>query len=188
MKIFDINTRTCISLLNVTYVQAESLAKLLSVSPHGIRFTAGWTNRKPVIQMITALPMSVDVPVKFNDDRFSIDITSGDAGHFQKKLKAFGNRVADAARKPLKFQRVHAAGRVHFTPSFHHIAACGVHCVDVESKASVNCISCLLAAVTPPSCESKGEYRPFGHILLRDIELIRLRDQAYKSDSKGIRI
>jgi hypothetical protein len=180
VKILDYKTDACISLLNVTQKQARAIRELLVISPQGIRVTACWINRKPAIDVISSLSPSLESSIDCIVSGSSIDIRPCDALKFQKTLKAFGNRIADAARKPLLFQRVHASGKVHFAPSFHHIAACGAHCVSHGSDDNVNCFPCLLAAVTPSSSGSRGEYRPFGQILLRDAELFTLRSLAYK--------
>lgn len=181
MDILNVQSNANISLINVTLPQAGAIAKLLSLAPLGLRFLAGWSDRKPVITSITALAIPIDSTVRYDINGLAMEIGPENALHFQKYLKAFGNRVADAARKPLRFERVNLAGKVHLVPRFHHLAACGARCTKAATSEDVNCLSCILAAVTPASVNTKGEFRPFGHVYIRNTEITALRDHACKN-------
>lgn len=169
-----------ISLLNINKNQASAVEKLLSVAEHGVRISAGWDKRKPVINTIVALPPRSENSFESDPKSLILEPGQGDALYFQKVLKAFGNRVADAARKPLRFERGAGGGEVHLVPAFHHIATCGSQRVLNATDDDINCRSCILAALTPASGEKRDKFNPYGHVYLRDSEIGLLRDHAIK--------
>ena len=180
MEIFNAATQNSWSLLHITQAQAAAIWEVLRVSPHGLRLTAGWHGRKPVIDTLKSMTRPVESFSKHEVGCLVLETGSVDRPDVQKILKAFGNRVADAARKPLQFERGLGGGKVHLIPAFHHLAACGSWRVNTTTEDDLSCCACILAALTPASGKNGKQFSPFGHVFLRDAEIRRLRDHAYK--------
>jgi len=174
-----------ISLLHITHAQAANVSQLESRTAHGLLIAAGWQRRLPVI--IELLPADSSVPVVriADSDHDQILLSGCGTAGAKRLLKAFGNRLAGRARKPLRFDRVIRGGSVHLAPANHHLAVCGMQVDGVAVDMGATCPRCILLALTPPPMDCDCEYHPGGHVHLDDAELRHLRDHACRGVSAG---
>ena len=174
-----------ISLLHITQAQAADVSRLEGQTAHGLLIAAGWQRRLPVIIHLTPSETSVPV-VQVGDSTHDQLLLSGcGTAGAQKLLKAFGNRLAGRARKPLRFERVIRGGSVHLAPANHHLAACGVHVDGAAVDEGATCPCCILLALTHPPMDCDREYHPGGHVHIDDAELRHLRDHACRGLTAG---
>lgn len=168
-----------LSLLHITQDQAAGVVLLDGLSPHGLLIKGGWQRRLPVIVDITQVESTLHV--------VSADLAAFDqlllsrcrtAWPAQKQLKAFGNRMAARARKPLRIERVAGRGLVHLAPANHHLAACGLLLDGAAIKSAATCPRCILLALTPPPLDRDCDYHPGGRVYVSDAELRLLRDHV----------
>ena len=174
-----------ISLLHITQAQAADVSRLVSGTAHGLMIAAGWQRRLPVI--IELMPAEPSVPVvQIGDsDHAQLLLNGCGTAAAQRLLKAFGNRLAGRARKPLRFDRVIRDGSVHLAPANHHLAVCGVQVDGVSVDKAATCPRCILIALTPRPIGCDCEYHPGGRVHLDDAELRHLRDHACRGVSAG---
>lgn len=168
-----------ISLLHITQSQAADASHLESLTTHGLKVTAGWQRRLPVIEDIA--PAEQSMTTLLSDDQVTAQLVlrcGGRAAAAQKALKAFGNRLALHARKPLRFERVMAQGLVHLAPSHHHLGACGITLDGAASAAAATCPGCILMALTPPPMDRSFDFHPGGRVYVDDAEMKSLRDHV----------
>ena len=132
-----------ISLLHITQAQAADVSRLESGTAHGLMIAAGWQRRLPVIEDIApAEPSMMTLPSHGQATAQLVLSCGGRAAEAQKVLKAFGNRLASHARKPLRFERVMGHGLVHLAPSHHHLGACGTALDRAASSTAATCPGC----------------------------------------------
>ena len=174
-----------ISLLHITQAQAANVSQLESRTAHGLLIAAGWQRRLPVIINLTPAESSAPVAQVEDSDHDQLLINGCGTAGAQRLLKAFGNRLAGRARKPLRFERVIRGGSVHLAPANHHLAVCGMQVDGVAVDMGATCLSCILLALTPPPMDCDCEYHPGGHVHLDDAELRHLRDHACRGVSAG---
>lgn len=174
-----------ISLLHITQTQSADLSRLESRTAHGLMIAAGWQRRLPVIIDLMPADSSVPVAQVGDSDRDQLLLSGCDIAGAQRILKAFGNRLAGRARKPLRFERVIRGGSVHLAPANHHLAACGMQVDGVAVDKATTCPRCILLALTPPSMDCNREYHPGGHVHLDDAELRHLRDHVCRGVGAG---
>lgn len=168
-----------ISLLHITQAQAADVSQLESRTAHGLMIAAGWQRRLPVIEDITPAEPSMTTLLSGDQDAARLVLNcNGRAADAQKVLKAFGNRLASQARKPLRFERVVAHGLVHLAPSHHHLGACGAILDGSASAMAATCPGCILMALTPPPLDRSCDFHPGGRVYVDDAELRSLRDQV----------
>ena len=167
-----------ISLLHITQAQAADVSRLESRTAHGLMIAAGWQRRLPGI--IDVMPAESSVPVaQVGDSDYDQLLLSGcSTAGAQRLLKAFGNRLAGRARKPLRFERVLRGGSVHLAPANHHLAACGVLVDGAAVDEAATCPRCILQALTPPPMDRSCDFHPRGRVYVDDAELRSLRDHV----------
>ena len=174
------------SLLHITQAQAADVSRLESRTAHGLLIAAGWQRRLPVI--IELMPAEPFVPVVQQigeSDHAQLLLNGCGTAAAQRLLKAFGNRLAGRARKPLRFERVVRGGSVHLAPANHHLAVCGMQVDGVAVDVGATCPRCILLALTPPPMDCDCEYHPGGHVHIDDAELRHLRNHACRGVSAG---
>lgn len=175
-----------ISLLHVTQDQAAGVARLERQSSQGLLLAAGWQRRLPVITDIMPADAAWHAAKArgLATNQLLLIRCEGTSGA-QKLLKAFGNRLAALARKPLRFERVAACGLVHLAPAHHHLAACGLQLDGAAIPADATCPSCILLALTPPPTDRDCDYHPGGRTYIEGAELRYLRNHACRATAAG---
>ena len=174
-----------ISLLHITQAQAANVSQLESRTAYGLKIAASWQRRLPVINDLMPAEQSAPVAQVGDSDHDQLLLSGCGSAGAQRLLKAFGNRMANRARKPLRFERVVRGGSVHLAPANHHLAACGVQVDGVAVDKAASCPRCILLALTPPPMDCDCEYHPGGHVHLDDAELRHLRDHACRGVTAG---
>ena len=167
-----------ISLLHVTQAQSANLSQLASRTDHGLKIAAGWQRRLPVIIDLMPADSSVSVPQVGDSDHDHLLLSGWGTADVQKLLKAFGNRLAGRARKPLRFERVIRGGSVHLAPANHHLAACGALVDGAATDTAATCPGCILLALTLPPMDRSFDFHPGGRVYVDDAELRSLRDHV----------
>ena len=165
-------------LLHVTQNHVKAMVVLQDQAAHGFELRAAWLGRQPILINVWARTAPVNGASIIKRHPLMTSIAAGNELYWQKNLKSWGVRIATAARKPLRFERVQGMGLVHLAPAFHHLAVCGAHKLGRITDASASCRACILRALTPaPSTDSPaGQFHPYGRVQIRDAELWVLRE------------
>lgn len=168
-----------LALLHVTQAQAQAMVRLQGQAPHGFELGAAWLGRQPILAQLWPRSAPVNAAPVLERHLLATALGPGDAPYWQKNLKSWAVRIATAARKPLRFERVkdRDSHLVHLAPAFHHLAVCGAHQLGRITDAPASCRTCILRALTPaPSSDSPvGQFHPHGRVQITDDELWVLR-------------
>ena len=168
-----------LALLHVTQAQAQAMVRLQGQAPHGFELGAAWLGRQPILAQLWPRSAPVNGAPVLERPPLTTSLAPGDAPYWQKNLKSWGVRIATAARRPLRFERVQGmeSNLVHLAPAFHHLAVCGAHQLGRITDTPANCRTCILQALTPaPRTDSPaGQFHPYGRVQITDDELWVLR-------------